>query len=186
MKHVTILGGGPAGLAVAYYAHKKGIPYRLFEKSDHLGGLCRTLRSGQHRYDTGAHRLHDRDPEVTRDLKALLGNRLQAVDSPSKIYFEGRFIDFPPTPLNMLFSSGFRDLGRIALDIVRARSRRHEIRSFEDFAVGNFGRTLAERFLLGYSEKVWGLPCDRLSPDIATRRLSGMSPGSLILELFLV
>jgi protoporphyrinogen oxidase len=180
---LTILGGGPAGLAVAFYAKRAGIPFRLFEKANEVGGMCRTLTCGQHRYDTGAHRFHDRDPEITRDVKELLGSELTAVDAPSAVWDRGRLVDFPPTPLNALMSSGIAEASKIGLELVRSRMRPRPAENFRDFAVGQFGETLARRILLNYSEKLWGLPAEQLSPDIATRRLRGMTLGSLFLEL---
>jgi protoporphyrinogen oxidase len=184
MTEVAILGGGPAGLGVAFYAHRAGLPFALFEGSSELGGMCRTLRCGDHLYDSGAHRFHDRDPEITRDLVALLGDDLIRVNAPSAIWDRGRFIDFPPTPLNVMFAYGFREAGRIGRDLLRSglRRRRSAV-SFEDFAVSRFGETLARRILLNYSEKLWGLPSDQLSPDIATQRLQGMTLRSLLYEL---
>jgi protoporphyrinogen oxidase len=85
--------------------------------------------------------------------------------------------------LNILFSGGLREIGRIGLDLVRARSGGKKVVSFSDFAIQRFGKTLAERFLLNYTSKVWGLPADQLSPAVATRRLSGMSLRSLVTEL---
>ena len=184
MPHITILGGGPAGLGVAFYAHRAGVPFVLGEASERLGGMCRTLACGAHRYDTGAHRFHDRDPQITRDLRALLGDELLRVDAPSAIWERGRFIDFPPTPLNAVFAYGPREAGRILADLARSTLRRHRPAfSFEDLAVRRFGRTLARRILLNYSEKLWGLPTDQLSPDVATRRLRGMTLRSLFYEL---
>jgi len=184
MTELAILGGGPAGLGVAFYAHRAGLPFVLLEGSSELGGMCRTLRCGQHLYDSGAHRFHDRDPEITRDLVELMGDDLVRVNAPSAIWDRGRFIDFPPTPLNVMFAYGPREAGRIGLDLLRSGlGRRHAALSFEDFAVRRFGRTLARRILLNYSEKLWGLPSDQLSPDIATRRLQGMTLRSLLYEL---
>jgi len=148
--------------------------------------MCRTLQWGAHRYDTGAHRFHDRDPEITRDLVELLGDDLVRVDAPSAIWERGRFIDFPPTPLNAVFAYGPREAGRILADLARSTRRRHRpTSSFEDLAVRRFGRTLARRILLNYSEKLWGLPTDQLSPDVATRRLRGMTLRSLFYELLI-
>jgi protoporphyrinogen oxidase len=181
---LTILGGGPAGLGVAFYAHRAGLPFVLYEGSGQLGGMCRTLRCGEHLYDRGAHRLHDRDPEITRDLVALMGDDLVRVEAPSAIWDDGRYIAFPPTPLNVMFAYGPREAGRICLDLLRSGVRRSRPAvSFEDFAVRRFGRTLARRILLNYSAKLWGLPTDQLSPDIATRRLQGMTLRSLLYEL---
>jgi len=184
LQAVTILGGGPAGLATAFYAHRAGVPFLLYEKSARLGGLCRTLKHGAHSYDCGAHRFHDRDADITSDIRALLGDELVAVNVPSKIYDRGRFIDFPPTPLNVLFSGfNLRETGRIGVELIRSRRRSTPPVSFADFAVSQFGETLARRLLLNYSEKLWGLPADQLSPDVATRRLQGMTLTSLFLEV---
>ncbi len=146
--------------------------------------MCRTLRCGEHLYDCGAHRFHDRDPEITRDLRTLLGDALVRVDAPSAIWDRGRYIAFPPTPLNVMFAYGPREALRIGRDLLRSgvRRRRPDV-SFEDFAVSRFGETLARRILLNYSEKLWGLPSDQLSPDVATRRLLGMTLRSLLYEL---
>jgi len=184
VRELTILGGGPAGLAVAFYAHREGRAFHLYEKSARLGGLCRTLSHGEHLYDCGAHRFHDRDADITRDIRALLADELVTVDAPSKIYDRGRFLDFPPTPLNVIFS-GFNlwETSRIGLELIRSRRNGKTPVSFADFAVSQFGETLARRLLLNYSEKLWGLPGDQLSPDVATRRLSGMTLTSLFLEV---
>ena len=181
---LTILGGGPAGLGVAYYARRSGVPFALYEGSLELGGMCRTLSCGEHLYDRGAHRFHDRDPEITLDLLDLMGDELVRVNAPSAIRDDGRFVDFPPTPLNVMFAYGVREAGRICLDLVRSGLQRgRPLVTFEDFAVRRFGRTLARRILLNYSAKLWGLPTDQLSPDVATRRLQGMTLRSLLYEI---
>lgn len=181
---LAILGGGPAGLGVAYYARRARVPFALYEGSLELGGMCRTLSCGEHLYDRGAHRFHDRDAGITRDLFELMGGELVRVDAPSAIRDDGRFVDFPPTPLNVMFAYGFREAGRICFDLVRSGLRRgRPLVTFEDFAVRRFGRTLARRILLNYSSKLWGLPTDQLSPDVATRRLQGMTLRSLLYEI---
>lgn len=180
---LVILGGGPAGLAVAYYATRGAIPVVLYERSAELGGLCRTFRCGPHRYDSGAHRFHDRDADVTADVRALLGRRLVAVNARSKIYDGRRYVDFPPTPLGMVFSVGPWKAGRIAVELIRSRRARRPSVSFADYATAEFGETLARRFLIPYTEKLWGLPADQLSPDVATRRLAGMTLRSLLAEI---
>ena len=119
MTALTILGGGPAGLGLAFYAHRADVSFVLFERSEELGGMCRTLRHGEHLYDCGAHRFHDRDPEITRDLVELMGEELLTVDAPSRICDRGRFINFPPTPLNVLLSCRPGEAGRIGLELMR-------------------------------------------------------------------
>ncbi len=180
---LTILGGGPAGLAVAYYAQAAGLDFRLFEKAQQVGGHCRTLEFAGHRYDTGAHRFHDRDPEVTADVRALLGEELQTVEAPSQICHRGRRIDFPPSPAGWLRAAGPADAARTAVEVLRGRLLPRRERSFEDHVLNRYGRTLGGPLLLDYSEKLWGLPAHQLAPDVATRRLSGLTLAALAIEL---
>ena len=56
MPFLTILGGGPAGLAAGWYAREQGLNVQLFEAASTVGGNTRTLELGPFRYDTGAHR----------------------------------------------------------------------------------------------------------------------------------
>ena len=67
--HITVLGGGPAGLSIGYYAKKKDIPFTIYEANDCIGGNSTTLRHGDFLYDSGAHRLHDKDASVTEELQ---------------------------------------------------------------------------------------------------------------------
>ena len=180
---LLILGGGPAGLGVAFYAARARRPFALYERSGHFGGICRTFRLGEHRYDCGAHRFHDRDAAITADVRSLLGDDLQRVDAPNQVWDAGRFLDFPPTPLGLLRSTGLVEVGRLGLELVRERWRARPTRTLEDFAVSRFGPTLSRRILLNYSEKLWGLPASELSPDAATRRLQGLTLASLFSDL---
>jgi len=180
---LTILGGGPAGLALAFYAQRAGLPFALYERAAEPGGLCRTFRWDGHAYDAGAHRFHDSDAGVTADVQTLLGDALATVEAPSQILAGGRFIDFPPTPINWLLGQGVAEAGRVALDLWRARRHPRPERTFEDHALNRYGRRLGKPLLLDYSEKLWGLPAAQLAPEVATRRLSGLSLGALVVEL---
>ena len=42
-KKVAIVGGGPAGMAAAYFLGRAGVPVTLFEATDQLGGVVRHL-----------------------------------------------------------------------------------------------------------------------------------------------
>ena len=104
--HLTILGGGPAGLAAGYFARKEGIPFTLFEANHRLGGNAVTYRHGEFLFDSGAHRFHDKDPEITQEIKTLLGAELRQIHVPSQICIKNRFVDFPLSPFNLLLNLG--------------------------------------------------------------------------------
>ncbi len=180
-----ILGGGPAGLGIAVAAGERGLPFTLYEASDHPGGNARTLALDGCLYDTGAHRFHDKDPETTRLVKHLLGDDLLPVNAPSVILDKGRFIDFPLHLKGLLGALTPMELLNIGSSFLRSRcARSAPLTSFRNVSVHRYGRVLAERFLLNYSEKLWGIPTDALSPEVSGGRLKGLSIGGFLKETF--
>jgi protoporphyrinogen oxidase len=180
-KITTVLGGGPAGLAVGYFARKKNLPAIIVEQSPRWGGHCVTFEWAGFRYDSGAHRFHDRDGEITREVLELMGTDMAEVDLPSQIYFQGSLVKFPLDFKNMLVNLPFSVWGPGALDLFRARVGGNDGgRHFEEMAVQRYGRTFAELFLLNYTEKLWGLPTNRLDAGVAGKRLAGLRPLEVI------
>ena len=182
----TILGGGMAGLGVAYYARKSRLPLRLFDSAPFIGGNCITFRQGDFLFDSGAHRLHDRDAGVTREIRALLKGELIRVSAPSQIYHKGKMINFPLSPFDLCKNIGPGATMRGVLDILRMKrkGKAHKA-NFWDFALASYGKEIAKAFLLNYSEKLWGLPAEMLSPEIAGKRLQGLGLRTFIIEPFL-
>ena len=184
VEHLTILGGGAAGLSVAYFAGQRSIPLTVFEAAPHVGGNCTTLCRDGFRFDTGPHRLHDNDPEMTREVRRLLGTDLHLVDVPSHIYREGRLVDFPLTPLNLVRFLGLGLCARAGAEILGTRLRGTPAPvSFADAARAAYGATLSNLFLCNYSEKLWGLPCDRLSPAVSGARMRGLDLKTVAREM---
>lgn len=181
--HITVLGGGPAGLAVGYYARKKGIPFTLYEADDRIGGNCITLEKGGFLFDSGAHRFHDQDPEVTGELQRLLGEDLQEIFVSSHIYHRGKFIDFPLSPLNLVKNLGSFFFMGAALDLARSRLRPGKPDgSFRQYALRTYGKKITDLFLKDYSEKLWGASWDRLSAEVAGKRLKGLNLRTFVTE----
>ena len=67
----------------------------------------------------------------------------------------------------------------IMASYVAARMRRLFVRppieTFEDWIVDRFGRRLYSTFFKTYTEKVWGVPCNRIGADWAAQRIKGLS-----------
>jgi len=182
---LTVLGGGVAGLAAACAARERGIACVLYEAADRLGGNGITLEHEGFRFDAGAHRFHDRFPEVTRHIESLLGADLRRVDAPSRIHLNGVFVDFPLSPLDLLRKLPAGTLLRAALDLLSANLLRgRACRNLEEYAIRAYGRTIAGTFLTNYSEKLWGLPSERLSTAAAGKRLRGLSWKTFLLDAF--
>src|SRR5262249_36646320 len=59
--------------------------------------------------------------------------------------------------------------------LLKYRVFRAPMRTFEDYVVANFGRTLAEFSMINYTEKIWGIPCATIHPDWAKQRIKGLN-----------
>ncbi|MCC6477507.1 FAD-dependent oxidoreductase [bacterium] len=180
-----ILGAGPAGLAAGYYLSHSGFRPLLLEAADEPGGFARTYTHREFRYDAGAHRFHDKDPEITSDLKRLMGPRLLHARAPSQICWKNTFLDFPLSPLDLIIKMGVGDISRAAWDLVRARCSRskEQDHTLETQALHRYGKAIANSFLIGYSEKLWGVPANRLLPEVSGGRLKGLTARTVFYEL---
>lgn len=182
-KEVTILGGGPAGLALGYYAKQKNYPFTIYEGQESIGGNCKTFKHKDFLFDSGAHRIHDKSGTITNTIKDLMADELKQIHSPSQIYKNGQFIDFPLTPLNLLSKLGLGNFTKAAIEIgLENLKKKPQKNTFENLALRAYGKYIAHNFLLNYSEKLWGTPCHRLSPQIAGKRLKGLNLKTFLIE----
>ena len=56
-------------------------------------------------------------------------------------------------------------------------------KNLEDFFINRFGRRLYLTFFKSYTEKVWGVPCDQISPEWGAQRIKGLSIYKTLLHL---
>ena len=174
-----IIGGGPAGLSLAYEFQQKGIDFLLIEKTDHIGGNAITYEWKDMLFDSGAHRVHGKIPRVTQRVKEILGDDLALINKPSAIYSQNQFFTFPFQAKEVIQKIGKRKTFKVALEQLAPRS---EGNSFQSKVLHQYGPYLSQRFLLPYTEKLWGAPCDQLMPEISGNRLSGVGVGSWLME----
>ena len=184
-KNITILGAGPAGMAVAYYAKENHLKYEVYEASKWVGGNCITINHNDFLFDSGAHRLHDKDKETTEIIKKLLGDELKLIHVPSQIYRDGFFIDFPLSPLNLFKFLGFRRFFVCSIQILKQKLKWNKIpENFYELAIQAYGKNISTLFLIHYTEKLWGKSAAELSTEVAGKRLKGLNIKTFILEAF--
>jgi protoporphyrinogen oxidase len=169
-----VLGGGLAGLTFALEAGRRGRSVVVLEREDQVGGLARTLRFGEFRFDIGGHRFHSRWPEITQWVLALLAGEVCDVRRRSRIRLDGKYIDYPLRFPNALTAFSPLQATRILatyLQVALLSDPKRVDVSFEDWIVRRFGRALFDVYFKPYTEKVWGLSCDRISADWASQRI---------------
>jgi protoporphyrinogen oxidase len=102
----------------------------------------------------------------------------------SRIYFLRQLFAYPialtPDTIRKL---GLRRTLRIAASYLRrALVPLKSEKSLEEFLINRFGRELYLTFFKSYTEKVWGVPCDRISAEWGAQRIKGLSIGPVLLH----
>lgn len=115
---------------------------------------------------------------VSEDAIFLIRNRL------SRIYFLRKFFDYPLKLTQATIQNlGLTRMIRIGLSYIWSRiSPRRPEASLEDFFINRFGRELYLTFFKGYTEKVWGVPCHKISAEWGAQRIKGLSITKALLH----
>jgi protoporphyrinogen oxidase len=105
-------------------------------------------------------------------------------DRLSRIYFLGKFFDYP-LRVNLATISKLGLLRFIKAGVSYSRAslapRRPEL-SLEDFLINRFGAELYRTFFKAYTEKVWGVPCSEISAEWGAQRIKGLSLTKAVLH----
>ncbi len=125
-----------------------------------VGGISRSAERDGWRFDIGGHRFFTKVPrveelwhEILPDEDFLLRPRM------SRIYYDGKFYDYPLRGMNALKNLGVLEAVRCVLSYTWARIRPPEDQTnFEGWLVARFGWRLYRHFFKTYTEKVWGVP----------------------------
>lgn len=178
---MAVLGAGPAGLTAAYELTRRRIPVVVFETGEEVGGLARTVVRDGYRFDLGGHRFFTKSEEVEALWEELLGPELLVRPRLSRIFWRGRFIEYPLRPADVFAKVGPLELSRSIASYARARLRRPaEAETYEEWVSARFGRRLFELFFKTYTEKVWGVGTDELRAEWAAQRISDLSLWSAL------
>lgn len=183
---VLIFGAGPAGLTAGYELVKNDKRVVVLEQDRFkVGGISRTVEYKGFRFDIGGHRFFSKSDQVEQFWTEILGSDLLVRGRMSRIYYGGKFYDYPLKPMNAFRNLGLVNTTLCILDYFKAKIYpRPSTKSFEDWIVNNFGERLYRTFFKAYTEKVWGIPCSEISADWAAQRIKGLSLWSAIVNAF--
>jgi protoporphyrinogen oxidase len=163
--------------------------HRFFSKSDRVMNWWMDLMPPEDNADT-QHALRHQNkqrtlktsrsgvtPETT-DLVMLVRPR------KSRIYFLRRFFDYPiKLTADTLGKLGLVRTMKIGVSYLWARIFPLKVEnSLEDFLINRFGRQLYLTFFKSYTEKVWGVPCEKISAEWGAQRIKGLSLTTAVLH----
>ncbi|MGF1552570.1 MAG: NAD(P)/FAD-dependent oxidoreductase [Paracoccaceae bacterium] len=175
---VVLIGAGPAGLTTAYALTEQERDYSIevFEGSSQVGGISRTESFNGFRFDIGGHRFFTKVEPVEKMWHDVLGDEFIEVQRMSRIYFRGRFFNYPLQFFNALSNIGLYEATRIILSYGKWRMMPHRSENtFEEWVMNRFGGRLYMHFFKSYTHKVWGIPPQQIQADWAAQRIKNLS-----------
>ncbi|OQY30067.1 MAG: hypothetical protein B6244_02060 [Candidatus Cloacimonetes bacterium 4572_55] len=153
-----IIGGGLAGLSVAYHLQRD---YLLSEKEARVGGLCRTIQKKGYYFDLTGHLLHLRDTYIKDFIQKRIGDRLLQIDRNSWIFSQGCYTRYPfqsntyglPTETIKACLTGFVE----AMIKQQKTDKKFSLQNatFEEWILRTFGSGIAKYFMIPYNTKLW-------------------------------
>ena len=181
-KKSLCIGGGPAGLTVAYLLSQKKQPVTVLEAdSKYLGGISTTVFYKGYFCDIGGHRFFSKSEKVNQLWREILDEGFILRPRKSRIYYQNNFFDYPLKPTNALFNLGIWESSLCVLSYLKsALFPIKEVNNFEQWVSNKFGYRLFSIFFRSYTEKVWGTKCSEISADWAAQRIKGLSLFSAI------
>jgi len=163
-----IVGAGITGLATA--AFLRDPDYLILEADREIGGYCKTVKRAGFVWDYSGHFFHFKHPEIEQFLRQrMVGQEVRVIQKRSFISYGGRLIDFP-------FQKNIHQLARQEFidclhDLYFARTGLEPLpeNSFKEMLYARFGRSIAEKFLIPYNEKLYACDLGTLDKDAMGR-----------------
>lgn len=159
-----IIGAGISGLTAANYLKKD---YLLIEKENEPGGYCRTIHRGDYVWDYAGHFFHFKTDEFRRLFHENIPEQdIISQTKRTKILYKGQLVDYPfQTNIHQLEKQEFID----CLYDLFQRKEKPEYSDFLDMLYGKFGKSIVEKFLRPYNEKLYACDLHQLDKDAMGR-----------------
>lgn len=181
-KLCLIAGAGPAGLTTALELLRSGSGIKpvIFEADSQVGGISRTVVYKGNRIDIGGHRFFSKSKWVTQFWASVMD--MPERSRLSRIYYLRSFFNYPISlSLDTLKKLGLVRTVKVGMSYLKARAFPIKPeKSLADFMINRFGRELYGTFFRDYTEKVWGVPCESISPEWGAQRIKGVSISAVL------
>ena len=186
LKPVAIIGGGITGLTVAYRLREKGIPVTVYEASDHLGGVIRTVRRDGYLAECGPNTILETSPKVVELVSDLGLDRRRLYSDPAAknryVIRDKRLINMPSSPFGFLTTRLFSPQAKLRLLAEPFISRALEEESVSQFVTRRLGHEFLDHAIDALVSGVYAGDPEKLSVPQAFPRLHNLEQryGSLI------
>lgn len=158
-----IIGAGISGLTFANYVDD----YLIVEKENEVGGYCRTIKKKDYVWDYAGHFFHFKTEEFkNKFLDVIPKEDIIVQDKCTKILYKNRLVDYPfQTNIHQLNKEEFID----CLYDLFNKEEKDEYDNFLDMLYGKFGKSIVDKFLKPYNEKLYAIDLTKLDVDAMGR-----------------
>lgn len=175
-KKVAVIGAGPAGITAAYELAKQGVEVDVYEASDSVGGMSKSIQLWNQTVDIGPHRFFSNDTRINKIWLEVAGRDYRMVNRLTRIYYKRKFFYYPVKMFNALSNLGIFEASRAVFSFAKERvAPTKDKGTFETWVTRRFGKRLYEIFFKDYTEKLWGIKCTDLDSDFAAQRIKKLS-----------
>lgn len=159
-----IIGAGISGLTFANFC--KG-EYLILEKENEVGGYSRTIKNKDYVWDYAGHFYHFKDEYFKNFfMKELEEDELVNQIKKTNILYKKELVDYPfQTNIHQLEKQEFID----CLYDLFNKEEKENYDSFLDMLYGKFGKSIVEKFLKPYNEKLYAIDLTKLDVDAMGR-----------------
>jgi protoporphyrinogen oxidase len=166
-----IIGAGISGLATAAFSPHQD--YLVLERDGEMGGYCKTVKKDGFVWDYSGHFFHFKHADIEAYLRARMPEgSVRTVQKRTFIDYERTWVDFPfQKNIHQLPREDFIDclydlyMARSS-DVARSEQPEH---NFKDMLYARFGRSIAEKFLVPYNEKLYATDLATLDKEAMGR-----------------
>jgi len=164
---VIVIGGGISGLACSYRICQSGMPVKVIESRDRVGGLIGTVERDGFVFDSGPQSFQGTDALLALAREVGLENDLQHADprAPRYVLMHGKLQQIPMSP-QALFTSSLLGLGtrmRVATEALRRTKPPTEEESVASFVRRKFGHEILEYLVSPFVSGVYAGDPEKLS-----------------------
>jgi protoporphyrinogen oxidase len=153
--------------------------HRFFSKSDRVMNWWLRHMPIDAATETGPKEIsyHGQSREVSMNAEGVEDAVMLIRQRKSRIYFLRRFFDYPiRLSVQTLSKLGLVRTIKIGFSYLKTvLFPPKKVENLEDFFISRFGRELYLTFFKSYTEKVWGVPCDKISAEWGAQRIKGLS-----------
>jgi protoporphyrinogen oxidase len=137
----VVIGAGPAGLTAARELTRAGHAVKVIEATDVVGGISQTVVRDGWRFDIGGHRFFTKVTRVERTWQDILSDD-DFLTRPrmSRIYYKGKFYDYPLNVGNALKNLGVIESLKCGISYMWIRVKPpRDLSTFEGWTASRFG-----------------------------------------------